>query len=80
MRESGLVRSGDRDISSCRDRSWGQPLSSTEQESYLDIPTRRWTILGSGPIGSEQTSVYRAEPVSFKVKKSSQSAEKAAML
>ena len=44
---------------------------SIEQERCLCIPTCRWTVLGCGPIGSEQTSVYRAEPVSFKVKKTS---------
>lgn len=68
--ESGIVRSGDGAHWAKADLGFSpeSPLSSTEQGRCLDVPTRRWTALGWGPIGSQQTIGNCIVPVGTKVK------------
>lgn len=68
--ESGIVRSGDRAYRAKADLGFSpeSPLSSTEQGRCLDVPTRRWTALGWGPIGSQQIIGNHTVSVGTKVK------------
>lgn len=66
------VRSGDRDISG-RDRGSAFVLHGAGQMSVHSH--MQMDCIGCGPFGNEQTLLYGTEPVSLKVKKTSQLGE-----